>query len=107
MMMKVLITGADGFIARNLLAHLREIRDASVELFTRRDDPATLTARLAGVDTVVHLAGVNRPVDTREFTTGNAELTRVLCDAARSLPRAPAILFSSSIQAARDNDYGR
>ncbi|MEO8064308.1 MAG: NAD-dependent epimerase/dehydratase family protein [Pseudomonadota bacterium] len=105
--MRLLVTGADGFIGRNLLVHLREDHGVAFDPYTRRDDPATLTARLAGVDAVIHLAGVNRPVDAREFTSGNVELTRVLCDAARAQPRPPAILFSSSIQATRDNDYGR
>jgi UDP-2-acetamido-2,6-beta-L-arabino-hexul-4-ose reductase len=105
--MKLLVTGADGFIARNLLVHLRENRDVTALTFGRKDDPASLRATLAGVDAIVHLAGINRPSDAGEFVTGNVDLTRALCEAARAQARPPSILFSSSIQAERDNDYGR
>jgi UDP-2-acetamido-2,6-beta-L-arabino-hexul-4-ose reductase len=107
MTLKLLITGADGFIARNLLAHLRENHAISVVTFGRRDEPTTLPALLAGVDAIVHLAGVNRPQDSLEFIGGNVGITRALCEAARVQVRPPAIVFSSSIQASRDNEYGR
>lgn len=110
-MRKVLITGAQGFIGKNLLLHLSERRDIEVVPFTRDTPADALPALLGGVDTVFHLAGVNRPQDPREFTTGNADLTRALCTAlaertAQGVP-APSVLYTSSSQAANDNPYGR
>jgi len=110
-MSKVLITGAQGFIGKNLALHLSERRDVEVVPFTRDTPPEALPTLLEGVDVVFHLAGVNRPQDPQEFTTGNADLTRALCAAlearaARGLP-ASSVIYTSSTQAANDNDYGR
>lgn len=108
--MKVLITGANGFVGKNLQLHLSERKDVQVVCFTREHGVAQLPALLQGVDFVFHLAGVNRPQDPAEFTVGNAELTRVLCEevarAARTANRAIPILHTSSTQAASDNPYG-
>ena len=54
----------------------------------------------------MHLAGINRPQDPAEFTTGNAGLTRALCNAVQATGRSIPVIYSSSIQAERDNDYG-
>jgi UDP-2-acetamido-2,6-beta-L-arabino-hexul-4-ose reductase len=104
MTMKVLVTGAAGFLGRNLLVRLRERGDCEVDNFTRQDPPESLATKVAGADVVYHLAGVNRPSDPREFDTGNADLTRALCDAVRA---PPAVVFASSTQAAGDGAYGR
>lgn len=108
--MKVLITGADGFIGKNLRAHLAERKDVEIVCFTRADAISELPAKLRGVGFVFHLAGVNRPRDSAEFVTGNADLTRALADAlaahvGKAGQRVP-ILYTSSTQAARDNPYG-
>lgn len=104
--MRVLITGGDGFIARSLRLRLAEVTGFDVALFTRAMSVADLPELLAGVGAVVHLAGVNRPQDPAEFATGNADLTRSLCEAlAKHAPNA-AIFLSSSTQAERDNAYG-
>jgi UDP-2-acetamido-2,6-beta-L-arabino-hexul-4-ose reductase len=104
---KVAITGADGFIGKNLRAHLRE--DASFEVFpiTRSTPDAELVAISSAVDAVVHLAGVNRPQDVSEFQKGNADYTGQWCDLLRNRAPAPRILFASSTQTDRDNDYGK
>jgi UDP-2-acetamido-2,6-beta-L-arabino-hexul-4-ose reductase len=109
--MKVLITGASGFVGRNLQLRLRERRDVQVVCFTRDQHSKQLAGLLDGVDFVFHLAGVNRPKDPKEFTTGNADLTRELCKAvaavARLTGRTIPILYASSTQASQDNAYGR
>ena len=108
--MKVLITGADGFIGKNLQLHLAERKDVEVVCFTRAHNAAQLPLLLQGVDFVCHLAGVNRPQDTAEFMTGNADLTRALCqavcDLAQSTGKKVPIFCTSSTQAGRDNPYG-
>ncbi|MEY4751128.1 MAG: hypothetical protein RIQ60_3342 [Pseudomonadota bacterium] len=110
--MKVLITGADGFLGRNLGLHLSERPGVEVLTYTRSDDadPGALRGRLRQADFVFHLAGVNRPQDPAEFESGNAGLTRVLCDelavVAQQQGRKVPVVFSSSTQAERDNAYG-
>lgn len=104
--MKVLVTGSNGFIARNLLVHLGERKDVEVSLFVRGDDLQALQAKVAEADCIFHLAGVNRPLDPLEFGSGNSELTQQLCDAVKACGRKPAVLYTSSIQAERDNPYG-
>lgn len=69
--MRVLITGANGFIGRNLQLHLSERSDVEIVSFTRENDISELPRLLEGVDFVFHLAGVNRPQDLRQFITGN------------------------------------
>ena len=79
--MKVLITGANGFVGKNLTVHLGERQDVEVFRFSRENDPQELAPLVAQVDFVFHLAGVNRPQDPEEFKTGNADLTRELAEA--------------------------
>lgn len=108
---KVLITGADGFLGKNLRLHLRERLDVEVRLFTKHDDPSILPALLNDVSVVFHLAGVNRPIDVEEFDRGNAELTQRLVDVVKSQHRSGnekvKLVFASSTQADLDNPYGR
>ena len=108
--MKILITGADGFIGKNLQLHLAERKDVQVTTFTRTDDLGHLPAMLQGVDFVFHLAGVNRPQDPKDFTTGNADLTQALCsavcDVADATGKRVPIVCTSSTQAAQANPYG-
>ena len=104
--MKVLITGANGFIGRNLVAHLGERNDVEVRAFTRGDSLAALPGLVQDSDFVFHLAGVNRPRDPQEFQTGNTDLTAVLCDAVESSGRQIPIVYTSSSQAGLENPYG-
>lgn len=108
--MRVLITGAQGFVGKNLQLHLAERKDVEVICFNRNDAVADLPQLLVNVDFVFHLAGVNRPVDPGEFAVGNADLTRTLCVAlaalAASTGKKTPIICTSSIQAARNNPYG-
>ena len=108
--MKVLITGANGFVGKNLQLHLAVRRDVQVVCFTRGNDVAELANMLHGVDFVFHLAGVNRPQDPAEFVAGNVNLTGVLCQAVGAVAEATGkkipIVYTSSTQADRDNAYG-
>jgi len=105
--MKVLITGASGFVAKNLIAHLAECSDIEILRFTRQDSLESLQSLVAQSEFVFHLAGVNRPTDPQEFQSGNADLTRALCDAVKASGRKIPVLYSSSIQAELDNAYGQ
>lgn len=104
--MNILITGADGFIGKNLQAHLAERHDLAVRCFTRAEDAALLPELVRDVDFVFHLAGVNRPQDPQEFQVGNTDLTRNLCDAIKRSGRPVSVLYTSSSQAELPNPYG-
>ena len=104
--MKVLITGADGFVGKNLQLRLREYKNVEVVTYGRADSAADLPQRLEGVDVVFHLAGVNRPQDPKEFMAGNTELTQALSLAVQAAGRPMRVLLSSSTQARLDNPYG-
>ena len=104
--MRVLVTGANGFIGKNLQMHLRERGGVEVVPFTREHSEADLPDLLEGVDWVFHLAGINRPQDPSEFVTGNAGLTQALCNSVKGTGRKIPVVYTSSIQVERDNDYG-
>lgn len=103
----VLVTGADGFIGKNLVVRLaEEASEFVVRSATRRTAGPELAELVAGCDAVVHLAGVNRPDNEREFTIGNVDSTEALLRLLETSAPKP-VLFSSSTQAAADNAYGR
>ena len=108
--MKVLITGANGFVGKNLQIHLAERPDVQVVCFTRSDDLAQLHALIQGVDFVFHPAGVNRPMDLAEFVSGNTDLTQALCKVvatvAETTGKKVPVVYTSSTQAAYKNAYG-
>ena len=108
---RVLVTGANGFIGKNLLVRLSELPGITVSTFVRGDDVANLPALVAHADCVFHLAGENRPMDDAAFTRVNTGLTQALCEALaaehqRSGRQLPLVLASST-QAERDNPYGQ
>lgn len=104
--MNILITGAAGFIGRNLLAHLQT--NAAYTIFAiDKDNPwPEVEQAAAAADFVIHLAGINRPLTEDEFRSGNVDLTQRLCDLLLAGGRPVPFLLSSSIQAQIDNPYG-
>ena len=109
--MKILVTGASGFIGRNLVQHLSERNDIEIIPYSHSQALTVLTKSVADADAIVHLAGVNRPTDPSEFDEGNAGFTAALClavnESAKSGKAPTKIIYASSIQAALDNGYGR
>ena len=104
--MKILVTGAKGFVGRNLCLTLEQMPDIEVLKYDLGDE-AKLDAYIAECDFVMHLAGVNRPKDPEEFKTGNTVFTEDILDRLAARNNPPPVLLSSSIQAALDNDYGK
>ncbi len=103
--MKVLITGADGFIGKNLCLHLSSLNEISIIPFTRKNSVHDLSEMLKDADFVCHLAGVNRTDVLDHFTQGNVNITIALCDALSGLNKFIPIIYSSSTQAALSNPY--
>lgn len=108
---RVLVTGANGFIGKNLVVRLRELPHFVVIEFVRGDAPEALPGLLAQADAVVHLAGENRPADEAAFAQVNTGLTVAICDALaaeqRRSGRQLPLVLASSAQAERDNSYGQ
>lgn len=121
--MKILVTGAKGFVGRNLCSELRNIRDGKarcygdvvVEEVMEYDvdsDPAVLDEYCRRADFVFNLAGVNRPKDEAEFMAGNFGFASTLLDTLRRHDNRCPVMLSSSIQATligryAASDYGR
>jgi UDP-2-acetamido-2,6-beta-L-arabino-hexul-4-ose reductase len=104
--MNVLVTGSNGFIGKNLIAHLNELGIHAIP-YTRENSTQDLPDLIKKSDFIVHLAGENRPVDEKDFDTVNAGLTASICGSVRSIGRKIPILLASSIQATFDNAYGK
>ncbi len=105
-MKSVLVTGAKGFIGKNLIVALKRRVDVDVIEHDLDSLSGLLEEGLGKADVIYHLAGVNRPARVEEFSSGNFDLTRQVCDGLRQLGRLPLIVLSSSTQAALDNPYG-
>jgi UDP-2-acetamido-2,6-beta-L-arabino-hexul-4-ose reductase len=105
-MQRVVVTGARGFIGRNLMASLSSRTDTQVVGLDVDDVLADCLGQLAEADLVFHLAGVNRPQDPGEFARGNAGFTQQLVDLLKRLGRPVPLLLTSSTQADLDNPYG-
>ena len=115
--MKILVTGAHGFVGKNLCATLHNIAagkdrsygmDSAIEVYEYDvdTDGALLDTYCRDCDFVFHLAGVNRPQDPAEFMTGNFGFTSTLLETLRRHGNTCPVMISSSIQAALDNPYG-
>ena len=116
--MKILVTGAHGFVGRNLVSQLCNIRDGKLknyalsgtelELFEYDvdTDPALLDDYCRQADFVFNLAGVNRPKDQSEFMKGNFGFASTLLDTLKKHGNTCPVMISSSTQAALDNPYG-
>ena len=104
--MKILVTGAGGFIGKNLTAALRSMGRHEALAFRSEDRGEQLQTYCSECDFVFHLAGVNRPKSDEEFETGNTVFSRKLSDCRTEGSRCP-VVFASSIQAELNNPYGR
>ena len=103
----ILITGAGGFVGRNLTLTLRTAGYTDLLLFEKDDTQETLADYCRRAAFVVHLAGINRPTDPKDFYTGNTGLTETLLSLLEEAGNKAPVLVTSSIQAELDNDYGK
>lgn len=116
--MNILVTGAKGFVGRNLISQLRNIQygkaknyaisgqEIKVFEYDIDSDPAELEVYCKDADFVFNLAGVNRPKDPVEFMRGNFGFVSQLLDTLKKYDNRCPVMISSSIQAELDNPYG-
>lgn len=100
------MTGAKGFIGKNLVVALRRRSDVNIIEYDIDSPAEVLEKALMEADVIHHLAGVNRPERIEAFREGNVDLTAQVCDALRQSGRSPLFVLSSSTQAALENPYG-
>lgn len=105
-MKTVLITGAAGFIGKNLSEKLKQLTSLEVIEYSKNSDESLVSA-LDRADFVFHLAGVNRPKDEEEFKSGNRDFTESILTLLREKDAQTPVLLTSSTQAEQDNPYGR
>lgn len=116
--MNILVTGAKGFVGRNLVSQLHNIRDGKAKYYDIAgqeinvyeydidSDPAELEIYCKDADFVFNLAGVNRPKDQSEFMKGHFGFASTLLDTLKKYNNTCPVMISSSIQAELDNPYG-
>ena len=105
--MKVLVTGAEGFIGKNLVAELEHREDVTVLPYDVHTPEKLLDEYCRECDFVFNLAGVNRPEHTEEFMEGNFGFATTLVETLRKHGNTCPVMNSSSIQAALENPYGK
>ncbi|AZU64487.1 capsular polysaccharide biosynthesis protein CapF [Neobacillus mesonae] len=104
--MKILVTGAKGFVGKNLVAELKNRGYNDILEINRESDFSLLEKFTKECDFVFHLAGVNRPKDENEFMEGNFGFTSHLLELLKKHDNKAPVLITSSIQAEKDNPYG-
>ncbi|VVE81585.1 UDP-2-acetamido-2,6-beta-L-arabino-hexul-4-ose reductase [Pandoraea sputorum] len=105
--MKIVVTGANGFVGRNLLVHLEEMGGHELVRVGRDTSDEALDAGLRDADFVFHLAGVNRPKSPDEFLSGNVDFTQTLVEKLVATGRKVPVAYTSSTQATAENPYGQ
>ena len=106
-MKNILVTGAQGFIGKNLVAILKENKDLNIIEIDRSNTKSELKEAILKADFIYHLAGINRPKNEDEFFEGNSGLTGEIVGILKESNKNTAIAITSSIQADLDNAYGK
>ncbi len=105
--MKILVTGAQGFIAKNLIEELKTQGYVDILEYSRTDNLSILSDYCKEAAFVFHLAGVNRPKDQEDYIKGNINFTATLLDMLKKHNNICPIMSASSIQVSIDNLYGK
>ena len=106
-MKSIVITGANGFVGKNLKHDLNQTTDYEILEISRDTFIEERNSYLLKADCIVHLAGVNRPKNEDEFYEGNVSLLQEMLEIIKDNPNKPSIILSSSAQANIDNLYGK
>lgn len=105
--MKIIVTGAQGFVGRNLVSELKNRGYSDIYEYDKDSNEDELNESLKSCEFIYHLAGVNRPESKEEFMEGNFGFTSEVLEKLNRFNNSPSILITSSIQAIQDNAYGK
>ena len=105
--MKILVTGSCGFVGKNLVQNLKNQKDVIIYEYDKDNNVEDLLKFTQDCDFVFHLAGVNRTTNFTDFINGNYGLTSELIYCLKQNKNKCPVLFTSSIQAELDNEYGK
>ena len=103
--MNVLVTGSKGFIAKNLILHLKEKPRINILHYKKKNK--NLTKLIEKSDIIYHFAGQNRSVNKNDFIKNNIDLTKRICDIIKQKKLKTKIVFSSSTQVKNNSIYGK
>lgn len=104
--MKILITGSDGFIAKNLAIKLKTYKDYKIYKYNRKTKLKNLIKYIKICDFIFHLAGSNRPLSNKKFYIDNNKLTKKITDLLIKYNKNTPIIFSSSTKSNLNTHYG-
>lgn len=107
MVKKILVTGSTGFLGKNLIDVLEKSTDYEVLSTNSQTSKDELIEKIKTADFIAHLAGVTRATDPALFYEGNNELTNIIVTTLTEENKTTPIVFTSSIHATLDNDYGK
>ncbi len=105
--MKVLITGSNGFLGKNLVEFLKTKEEFELFLYDKDNSENELRHYCKNCDFVVNFAGVNRTSNVSDFSYGNVGVIETVVNYLKAFNNKAPIVYSSSIQAEKDNDYGK
>lgn len=105
--MNILVTGSNGFIGRNLVCHLENLKDVNLLEYNKGDSDQILFDHVNKSDFIVHLAGVNRPKNMDEFELSNSGLTSKVCDFILQSNKKMPVIFTSSTHVHLSSEYGK
>lgn len=105
--MKILVTGSEGFIAKNLISHLETYSDIEVIKYNRKNSIADLNLAVNSSEIIFHLAGQNRSNKNSDFERDNINLTENIAKILESSEEPKKLIFSSSTQIKHKTIYGR
>lgn len=105
--MKILITGANGFLGKNLIERLVQFPNVDILHYSRGTSQLLLERNLSECDFLFHFAAVHRPDDNTEFYRINDDFFKYILDKLEEYHNNCPVLLTSSIQATDNNDYGR
>ncbi|MCL2627434.1 MAG: NAD-dependent epimerase/dehydratase family protein [Oscillospiraceae bacterium] len=105
--MNILVTGAKGFLGKNLIARINAMETGTVLPFDIDDTLDKLKEYILKADFIFHLAGINRPKEQFEYYEGNAELTETIVKIIEEKSNKIPIAFSSTMQVGNGSDYAK